>query len=374
MNVKIVTVAGILISACASNLALADHSPKKMMRNMQAYAQLGETGKLGPFDVNVSTFGSRPNGQATSKPNKKFNKFLGDKFNLAALVMKDGQIVYERYSNKRNINSNTPLLGMSMSKTAVSAAVGALLCEGRITSLDDTAGRYSPFLATTPYADVTIKNILQMNSGVSPLGRTDEKSLNHKSRGMQKFKGQADVREAIGFYKSAARQQGSTMNYHSSDTLALSALVEEISGQPLSAYFHDTVYKKFGRHNYMQWTSDKSGTTVSFSDLVMTARDWVNFGQFLMTEKKTKSCLGQFFNEGVSTAVNAGKKNGSKYGYQSWVFSVNGTPSMVLQGHGGQFIVLDEQNDTVLLTISMNEQYKAGNLFSAIHKFAERLN
>ena len=112
----------------------------------------------------------------------------------------------------------------------------------------------------------------------------------------------------------------------------------------------------------------------SISDLVMTARDWVNFGQFLMTEKKTKSCLGQFFNEGVSTAVNAGKKNGSKYGYQYWVFSVNGTPSMVLQGHGGQFIVLDEQNDTVLLTISMNEQYKAGNLFSAIHKFAERLN
>ena len=31
--------------------ALADHSPKKMMRNMNAFSQLGETGKLGPFKI-----------------------------------------------------------------------------------------------------------------------------------------------------------------------------------------------------------------------------------------------------------------------------------------------------------------------------------
>ena len=47
---------------------------------------------------------------------------------------------------------------------------------------------------------------------------------------------------------------------------------------------------------------------------------------------------------------------------------------MVLQGHGGQFVVLDEQNNTLLLTISMNENYKAGNLFPKINKFDEALN
>ena len=45
-----------------------------------------------------------------------------------------------------------------------------------------------------------------------------------------------------------------------------------------------------------------------------------------------------------------------------------------MQGHGGQFIVLDETTDTVLLTISLNENYKAENLFNNIHKFAEKLN
>jgi hypothetical protein len=47
---------------------------------------------------------------------------------------------------------------------------------------------------------------------------------------------------------------------------------------------------------------------------------------------------------------------------------------MVLQGHGGQFMVLNETTDTLLLIISMSEKYKAGNLYNNIHKFAEKLN
>ena len=124
----------------------------------------------------------------------------------------------------------------------------------------------------------------------------------------------------------------------------------------------------------MQWTSDQTGTTLGFAVLVMTAQDWANFANFLMEEKKKKSCLGNFFNEGVNAAVNTGKSNGSKYGYQSWVFNVSGRPTMIMQGHGGQFAVLDEKTDTVLLLVSMNEKYQSGNLFSRINRFAEKLH
>jgi len=357
-----------------SNLAISDHPPKKLMRNFNAYAQLGETGQLGPFRVNVAKFGSLPNGATSSEPNEKLSEFLSDKFNLASIVIKQGKIVYEAYNSKLNINSNTPLLGMSMSKTAVSASVGKLICDGKIKSIEDKVGDYSKFLKSTVFADVTIKNVLQMNSGVSPLGRTDEKKFNRKSKGVENFEGQASVRDALQFYKVASRKQGEEMNYHSTDTLALSVLVEDISGIPLSKYFYENLYKSFGKSGYMQWTSDNFGTTVGFSDLVMTARDWAFFGEHLMKQMKENTCLGSFFQDGIINAVHTGKKNGSRYGYQSWVFDVNGNASLVLQGHGGQFIVLDQTNDTLLLTISINENYEAGNLFSNIHKFAERLN
>ena len=355
-------------------LAYADHPPKKLMRNFNAYGQLGETGKLGPFSVNVAKFGSLPTLPITSGPDEGYSTFLSDKFNLTSIVMKNGHVVHETYNIRRNINSNTPLLGMSMSKTAAAASVGSLICDGRIKSIDDKVGTYSSFLDDTAFADVTVRNILQMNSGVSLLGRTNVDEVTEKARGMKRFEGQANVREALRFYKSAARKQGETMNYHSSDTLTLSVLVEDVSGMPLSQYFYDKFYKSFGKSGYMHWTSDKSGTTVTFSDLVMTARDWAYFGDYLMTQMEDKTCLGSFFKDGVDNAVSTGKKNGSRYGYQSWVYDVNGVPSLVLQGHGGQFMVLDQVNQTLLLMISISENYGVGNLFSNIHKLAERLN
>ena len=356
-----------------ANNSFADHSPKKMMQNMKAFSQLSTTGKLGPFDVNFFLYGEIPNNEPTSMANKKFDKILADKMNLAAIIMHDGNIVYERYASKRKIDSNTPLMGMSMSKTAISASIGALLCDGKISSLDDTAKQHSKFLATTPYSNISIRNILQMNSGVSPLGRSDEKKFNRKARGVQKFSGKAGVRGAVKFYSSAARDAGSQFNYHSSDSLALSILVEDITDKPLAQYFQEKLYSEFGESGFMQWTSDKSGTTVSFADLTMTTKDWVNFGNFLLLQKKSNTCLGKFFNDGIDKSLNTGKKNGSRYGYQSWVFNVHNQPSMVLQGHGGQFMVLDEKTNTVLLTISLNENYKVGNLFSDIGKITERL-
>ena len=239
-------VSGLLISSISllPLSAMADHPPKRLLKNFMAFSALGTTGKLADFDVNVTVYGALPNGKTTTKDNLALDKIFADKFNLAAIVMKGDEIVYERYNSQIGIDSHSPLLGMSMSKTAAGAAVGTLLCDGRLKSLDDKAGDYSSFLRTTPYRDVLVKNILQMNSGVSPIGRSDEKRSNRKSRGVANFSGAPDVRGALKFYKMAARKQGETMNYHSSDTLVLSVLVEDIAGKPLSDVFHQHVFQK----------------------------------------------------------------------------------------------------------------------------------
>ena len=62
---------------------------------------------------------------------------------FAAIVMKGDELIYERYNSKKGIDSYLPLLGMSMSKNAAGAAVGALLYDGRLKSLDDKAD-YQP--------------------------------------------------------------------------------------------------------------------------------------------------------------------------------------------------------------------------------------
>ncbi len=115
---------------------MADHPPKRLLKNLMAFSVLGKTGKLAEFEVNVAVYGALPNGKTTTKDNPALDKIFADKFNLAAIVMKGDEIIYERYNTKKGIDSQFPLMGMSMSKTAAAAALDALLCDGRLKSLD----------------------------------------------------------------------------------------------------------------------------------------------------------------------------------------------------------------------------------------------
>jgi hypothetical protein len=40
--------------------AVAEHTPKRLLRNFMAFSALGETGTLGKFDVNVAVYGALP--------------------------------------------------------------------------------------------------------------------------------------------------------------------------------------------------------------------------------------------------------------------------------------------------------------------------
>ena len=68
--------------------------------------------------------------------------------------------------------------GVSLTKTAVGLVIGHLLCEGKISSLEDDAGYLFNGLAGSVYKNVTIKNVLRMASGVNK-NRDNEQGLNH---------------------------------------------------------------------------------------------------------------------------------------------------------------------------------------------------
>ena len=175
-----------------------------------------------PFKINVDSYGEKKNLDTAIIKKENFDNIFKDKFNLATLIRKNNELVYARYNKKRNIDNNTILHGMSMSKTALSTAIGSLLCDGKIASLDDELGKYSPSLANTPFSKISIKNTLQMNSGVEPV-QSDYKfrrKLNQIAQGIGKHEGKA-VRKAISLLKGNDREQGSKHFYNNSDPFKL---------------------------------------------------------------------------------------------------------------------------------------------------------
>ena len=347
-------------------ISFADHGPKKMWkRQILPYFDVHETKMMGPFKINVHAYGEKKKLDADNLKKENFDNIFKDKFNLAALIRKNNKLVYARYNKKRNIDNNTMLHGMSMSKTALSTAIGILLCDGKIASLNDELGKYSPSLAKTPYAKISIKNTLQMNSGVEP-EQPDYKfkrKLNQIAMGMRKYEGKADMVKALSILKGNDREQGTKHFYNSSDPFALSIMISDLTNKPASEIFYENAFKKFTTNNFMHWVSDKKGITVAQARLTMTAVDWANFGQFVHDEMINNTCLGKFYNEGIQNAVET-KRDGVKYGYQFWVYKVNGVPTLTMTGHGGFFNVVNTSNNTILTVLSVDSKYKYGNLFS----------
>ena len=361
------------IMALQSTAALSDHGPKKMWkRQILPYFTAHETQKMGPYSINVLSHGEARQVSLSPKKDKNFDQYFKDRFNLAALVRTNDQFTYIRFNEKRKINANTLLHGMSMSKTALSAAVGSLLCDDSIKSLDDPMGMYSQNLRSTPYADVSIRNVLMMNSGITPLNDGGKKKSNRVAMGMAEYEGKASVIDAVRLFDKTLRKQGAQHNYHSADPFALSVLVTDVTGQSVSAIFHQNVFKKFNDQGQIHWSADNKGYSVSQARLVMKPSDWSDFGQYILDEIKNDSCIGQYFEEGRKRAVKTNRKN-VKYGYQFWVYNVNGEQAITMTGHGGFFNVLSQKKNMVLTLFSVDEHYKAGNLFKNIATIAGKV-
>ena len=80
------------------------------------------------------------------------------------LVFQGDSIRYEYYGN--GFQQSDIHISWSMCKSLISGLVGIALEDGLITSIHDLATDYVPELKDSGYAGVTIKNLLQMSSGI----------------------------------------------------------------------------------------------------------------------------------------------------------------------------------------------------------------
>jgi CubicO group peptidase (beta-lactamase class C family) len=195
------------------------------------------------------------------------------------LLLHNGQIRHEAYL--RGTKDTDLRIGWSISKSYISAILGILLETGTITSLDDRAADYVLQLAGSAYDSVTIRDLLQMTSGVTfDEDYLDPKSdINKMGRTLALGGRMDDFAAGLTEITSAP---GTKWKYTSIDTHVLAMVLRAASGKSLPDLLSQHIVEKLGQAQNGIFLTDGVGVAFALGGINMTLRDYARFGQMIL--------------------------------------------------------------------------------------------
>lgn len=274
----------------------------------------------------------------------------------ALLILKDGQIVYERYRNYTR--PDTRFLSMSMAKSITSLLVGAAVDEGRIRSIDDQIVTYVSELRGTAYDGVTIRQAIDMRTGVD---RADADQFKPGSTGAQ-MREQILIRnqraaadEALVVKRKEA--PGGRFDYSTLNTTVVGWVLENATGQPLADYTASRLWSRIGTQADGSWIMDGATPRARpFNGMGFNAtlRDYGRLGQFMLDGGRVagRQLISREWLEQSVGGRHVATAPGSTRGYQHFWWTVPDSPAYMAIGLQGQYIYVDPATRTVIVKLS----------------------
>lgn len=280
-------------------------------------------------------------------------EFLDRTYTNAMLIMKDGKVVYENYLN--HSNPQTHFMGWSMTKSITAILTGIAYEEGLIKSLDDDIAQYLPELKKGAYKGVTVKQVLQMRSGVAyeesyEFNKPGIAARNHITSLVKNVTRFVDAAKDI----ERAYKPGEFFAYKTIDTAVLGLLLERVTGKSLAAYTAEKLWEPMGAEaNGFYIMDGEPGVGREFSGAGFNAvlRDYARIGQMVLNGGKLNGkqiVSAEWVTEMSKPAGD--ESHPMDYGYQWW--TVSKTPAYSAIGLQGQFIFVDPSTDTVVVKLS----------------------
>ena len=299
-----------------------------------------------------STFAPWQNGtpetfdQVTWKGKKvDFEVFLQETSTNAFLVIRNGKITFELYPNPA-INESTILPSYSVAKTMTSLLIGQLIDEGKIKESDTFVSILPEFKAGTSFDKVTIKDLLDMNSGV---GVSDNYPTGPAGWGVAiaQMYASTDVNWFMMQNRKMKEEPGTFPEYRSVNTQMLGLIVQKITGRSLSDEFTTRIWQKVGADYDATWNVDKEGGhEKAFCCFNATARDYARVGVALMTG--TPKIASDAWKARLS---NSAVTLDDDWGYSAQMWHPYPGINLMLGLHG-QYIYQDAATNTVIVKLS----------------------
>jgi len=210
---------------------------------------------------------------------------LAGTYTDAYVVLQNGELVTEWYGPLGAPDRTHAL--MSVSKSVLGCVAAVLIGRGQLDA-ERAVTDYVPELAASGYAGATVRNVLDMGSGV----RFGEEYANPQAdiRRLDEWIGWQpgqDDGEPRGLYPylatlGAEAPHGSRFLYRSAESDVLGWVCERAAGQPMAELMSALVWAPMGAEHDADLLHDGLGAAVHDGGLCATARDAARFGQMLL--------------------------------------------------------------------------------------------
>ncbi len=288
--------------------------------------------------------------------------YLEDSWTTGFMVIKNNPLRFEKYF-RGNTKTSTPIT-WSMSKSIVSALVGIAVHEGYIDDLEKAVSDYVPILKDSGYKDVSLKNVLQMSSGI----RFNEdygdfhSDINRMGRTFALSTPMDDFVVSL----TSQREQGTYNHYVSMDTQVLGMVLRKTTGIPLSKYLEEKIWKKIGMESDAYWIIDSKGMEAAFGGLNVALRDYAKLGLLYLNKGQYKGeqiIPEQWIKDSVtpdSPHLLPGKRPNASwvlgYGYQWWIPQEPEGDFLAI-GIYNQYTYISPKYNTVIVKFSAYPDY-----------------
>lgn len=271
------------------------------------------------------------------------------------LVLKGGKIALEDY--ELGLTSSMRWASFSMAKSASSTLVGIALQQGLISSLDVSVSRYVPTLKGGAYDGVTVRNLLQMASGVKWNETYTDPESDVSKLGLLLLAKKSGA--VVNYMRTLPRSEapGSSWNYSTGETYLIGAVIEGATREALPDYLSKTLWSRLGMdQDATWWLESPGGMGLAGSGIGATLRDYARFGLFVQRDgmiDDQRIVPEGWFREAGSAHVVGGKS--IDYGYLWWPMRV-GDPihqgAFEARGIYGQHIYINPKENVVIVVLS----------------------
>ena len=200
-------------------------------------------------------------------------EFLRDTDTTSLLVLHDGVVRFEDYY--LGTDADDRRISWSVAKSFLSGLVGRAVERGQL-SLDDTVERHVPELAGTAYEGATVRNLLNMASGVRFNEDYFDRGSDINVMGRKLALG-GSLDDYAGTLRERQFEPGERNQYVSMDTHVLGMVLRAATGRDVPDLFEEA-YGEVGL-GPVTYMTDGEGNAFVLGGLMMTTRGYATFGE-----------------------------------------------------------------------------------------------